>query len=150
MYKFKVKDKTYDVYFGYGVLCQSDLIDRVMDAMNDSTEDEPAEKLKKIIGLTGELLLAGLQKNYSEEYGYNDSEEYKAQLSKVFNLLDEYEDEATEEEKEAGQHDGFSLFIELQEEMSKNGFIRRLMEQGAKKSAKKAKAAKVAEIQKAD
>ena len=59
MYEFRVNDRIYKVKFGYGVLYKSDLIDRVLTASTGDAE-KPADAIKNLIGLTAELLLAGL------------------------------------------------------------------------------------------
>lgn len=127
MYEFKVNDNIYNVRFGYGVLCKSDLLDRVMNANGTGTEkEEPSDTVKRVIGLTAELLLEGLQKKHKKEFGYSNSQEREEKLAAVYDLLDDYEDENTDED---GNHvkDGFTLFGDLQEELVKNGFLSRLM-----------------------
>ncbi|MST81585.1 hypothetical protein [Bilifractor porci] len=135
MYVFHVNDEDYKVKFGYGVLYKSDLIDRVVNVTSDA--NNPAESVKNVIGLTAELLLAGLQKNYSDEFGYETDEEKEKQILKVCDLIDDYEDES-EVDEETGQkiHDGFTLFRDLSGELEKNGFLSKILgetEEAAKK-----------------
>ena len=125
MYVFHVNDDDYKVKFGYGVLYKSDLIDRVVNVTSDTTN--PAESIKNVIGLTAELLLAGLQKNYSDEFGYETDEEKEKQIIKVCDLIDDYEDESDD-----GKN-GFTLFNDLREELEKNGFLSEIL--GATKEA---------------
>lgn len=119
MYVFHVNDDDYKVKFGYGVLYKSDLIDRVVNVTSDTTN--PAESIKNVIGLTAELLLAGLQKNYSDEFGYETDEEKEKQILKVCDLIDDYEDESDD-----GKN-GFTLFNDLREELEKNGFLSEIL-----------------------
>ena len=99
MFSFSVNNKTYKVKFGYGVLTQSDILTQVssMGAINNP---------KDMIKMLPELILAGLQRKHKDEFGYETEEEKKAAYEKVCDLLDDYEDESTEE----NPHNGFTLF----------------------------------------
>ena len=129
MYKFSVNGKTYKIRFGYRVLYQSDLMDRVIKATTGEA-DAPAESIKNLIGLTGELLLAGLQKYHSDEFGYDpeNESERNEKLGIACDLIDDYEDEHTDEDGNRDK-DGFTLFTDLQEELAKNGFLSRVAPQ---------------------
>lgn len=126
MYVFKVNGNEYKVRFGYGVLSRSDLIDRVIKATAPDEGKDPAEAIKDMVGLTAELLLAGLQKRHSDEFGYETDSERDKAFALVCDLIDDYEDEATEEEREENLHNGFTLFNDLQDELAKNGFLSQL------------------------
>ena len=130
MYAFKVNGNTYKIRFGYGVLYKSDLMDRVINATS-GTEGAPAESIKNLIGLTGELLLAGLQKHHKDQFSYDTEEERAEKLAAVCDLIDDYEDEHTDEDGKRDK-DGFTLFTDLQEELSNNGFLSRVSEQAQK------------------
>ena len=123
MYEFRVNDKIYKVKYGYGVLYKSDLIDRIMNSMSD---EDPTAQARNIIGLTAELLLEGLQKKHSDEFGYETDSEREQMILKVCDMLDDYEDENLDAD---GNHmkDGFTLFNDLQGELVKNGFLSRIM-----------------------
>ena len=124
MYEFKVNGNNYKVKFGYGILVQSDLIDRLMEAYTTENKS-PAAVAKTMIGLTTELLMAGLQKYHSDEFGYDpESEtERKEMYRKVCDLIDDYEDEE-------GDQDSFTLFNDLQAELEKNGFLSKIARSG--------------------
>ena len=107
MYLFRVGDEAYKVKFGYGVLYKTDLIDRVLNATG-SNQTNPADAIKNMIGLTAELLLEGLQKKHSDEFGYETDEEREKMILKVCDLIDDYEDEHGDDGM-----DGFSLFNDL-------------------------------------
>ena len=126
MYVFKVNDKEYKVRFGYGVLSRSDLIDRVINATAPRDDKDPADAIKDMVGLTAELLLAGLQKRHKDEFGYETDSEREEAFALVCDLIDDYEDEASEEEREKGLHNGYTLFNDLQDELAKNGFLAQL------------------------
>ena len=121
MYELRVGDNIYKIKFGYGVLYKTDLIDRVL-AASIGNEEKPAESLRNLIGLTSELLLAGLQKKHKDEFGWETESEREQMILKVCDLIDDYEDEHTDAD---GKRDksGFTLFTELQAELEKNGFL---------------------------
>lgn len=112
MFSFKVKDKEYKVKFGYMVLSQSDILTRTSDLGN-------IKNPQALMSTLPELLLAGLQSKQKEEFGYETEEEKKAAYEKVCELLDEYEDESTEENPKSG----FDLFQKMNKELEKNGFL---------------------------
>ena len=129
MFSFKVAGKEYKVRFGYKVLCSTDLIDRVASL---SDQNDSGHKIQNIMSTIAELLLAGLQKNHEDEFGWTTDSEKSAALDKVYDLLDEYEDESTTED----QHDGFTMFAMLQEELMKNGFLSKTQELAGNQNAK--------------
>lgn len=96
MVTFNVHGKEYKVVFGYGLLTKTDVLDKVQ-GITDGKE----RSLQKMISLLPELLLAGLQKKHKEEFGYESDFEKEAALDKVCDLLDDYEDEGTEENPKA-------------------------------------------------
>ena len=112
MFSFKVKDKEYKVKFGYLVLSQSDILTRTANLEN-------IKNPQVLISILPELLLAGLQSKQKEEFGYETEEEKKVVYEKVCELLDEYEDESTEENPKSG----FDLFQKANKELEKNGFL---------------------------
>ena len=97
MVTFNVHGKEYKVVFGYGLLTKTDVLDKVQ-GITDGKE----RSLHKMISLLPELLLAGLQKKHKEEFGYESDSEKEAVLNKVCDLLDDYEDEGTEENPKSG------------------------------------------------
>ena len=132
MYVFKVNGDSYKVRFGYGVLYKSNLIDRVITATSGKAEDDPAESIKNLIGLTSELLLEGLQKYHKDKFGYDTDEEREKRIYEICDLIDDYEDEHADDED--AELDGFSLFNDLQGELEKNGFLSKVT--GAAQAAK--------------
>lgn len=119
MYLFRVGGNTYKIAFGYGVLYKSDLIDRVINATRQNTEN-PASTIKNLIGLTAEMLLEGLQKKHKDQFGYDTPEEREQRIIEICDMLDEYEEEHAEDETPLN---GFTLFADLQKEMERNGFL---------------------------
>ena len=128
MFSFSANGKTYKVKFGYGVLTQSDILTQVssMGAINNP---------KDMIKMLPELILVGLQKKHKDEFGYETEEEKKIAYDKVCDLLDDYEDESTEE----NPHNGFTLFEKANQELEKNGFLSEMVEAMEEKSEEEKK-----------
>lgn len=116
MFSFSVNDKTYKVKFGYGVLSQSDILTKVATMGNINNP-------KDMIAMLPELILAGLQRKHKDEFGYETEEEKKVAYEKVCDLLDDYEDESTEENPK----NGYILFEKASKELEQNGFLSGIM-----------------------
>lgn len=127
MYVFKVNGDSYKIRFGYGVLYKTDLIDRVIKATSGQMgeDDSPADVIKNLLGLTAELLLEGLQKHHKDKFGYDTDEEREKRILEVCDLIDDYEDEHADDESE-DKIDGSTLFVDLQKELERNGFLSRI------------------------
>lgn len=115
MITLKVNDKDYKLVFGYGALLKTDILDRIQNSNK--------EGLKGAISLLPELLLVGLQKRHKDEFGWETESEKEVALDKVYDLLDEYESESTEDNPQ----DGFTLLQQMNDELGKNGFLSRIM-----------------------
>ena len=128
MFSFSANGKTYKVKFGYGVLTQSDILTQVssMGAINNP---------KDMIKMLPELILVGLQKKHKDEFGHETEEEKKIAYDKVCDLLDDYEDESTEE----NPHNGFTLFEKASQELEKNGFLSGMVKAMEEKSEEEKK-----------
>ena len=59
MVTFSVNGKEYKIVFGYGLLTQSDVLDKVQEITGGKERS-----LQKMISLLPELLLGGLQKKH--------------------------------------------------------------------------------------
>lgn len=125
MFSFTVNGKEYKVKYGYRVLCNSDLIDKVTSIGQENNGFKGAMKT------VAELILAGLQKCHKDEFGYETESEEETALAKVYDLMDEYEEESTEE----NPHSGYTLFEKCNEELMKNGFLSQ-MRKNAEENAK--------------
>ena len=128
MFSFSANGKTYKVKFGYGVLTQSDILTQVssMGAINNP---------KDMIKMLPELILVGLQKKHKDEFGYETEEEKRIAYENVCDLLDDYEDESTEE----NPHNGFTLFEKASQELEKNGFLSGMVKAMEEKSEEEKK-----------
>lgn len=122
MYYFKIHGKEYKVRFTYRTICEGDILDRISEA-TDFEELNVRGMIEKISKATAELLLVGLQKYHSNEFGYSTDEEKNQRIEEMLNLFDDYEDESTEEHEQSAA----TLFSDLQEELQKNGFLSAMM-----------------------
>lgn len=121
MYIFKIHGKEYKVRFTYRMVCKGDLLDKVSKL--DLENLEVREIVDKLATTTAELLLAGLQKYHSDEFGYESDEEKAERIDEMLDLFDDYEDESTEEKPQSAS----TLFKDLQSELEKNGFLSTMM-----------------------
>lgn len=89
--------------------------------------------------ITAELLAAGLQKYHKEEFGYYiedpddpdglpivDDKRKSKVIRQCYDLIDSYEDDATDEQREKGEHDAAELYALLNSELERNGFLSRV------------------------
>lgn len=122
MYIFKIHGKEYKVRFTYRMICEGDLLDKVT-AIGDFSELDAKGIIGKLAITTAELLLAGLQKYHSDEFGYKNEDDKKALIDEILDMFDDYEDESTEEHPQSA----FTLFTDLQGELERNGFLSAMM-----------------------
>lgn len=120
----KVKDKEYQLKFGYKSFKKSGILREVVSMRKklygsdeEEKETDGIEALEEVLELNSKLVLAALQKFHEEfrvEYGNPDS--VQAIIDKVDDLMDDYMDE----------EDSMSimdLFTALTEELFSNGFL---------------------------
>lgn len=116
----KVKDKEYKVKFGYNSFCDTDLMDRTSDLLkifqNAEVEDDKdvtgMGKIKELFTCVRDLLYVGFKKNNPVET-----------VQEVGDILDDYHEEATEDDKRGI----LDLFAKLTEELMSEGFLGDLM-----------------------
>ena len=121
----KVKDKEYKVKFGYNSFCDTDLMDRTSDLLaifqgagvEDDKDVTGMGKIKELFSCVRDLLFVGFKK-------FNPVET----VQEIGEILDDYNDEATEDDKRGI----LNLFTKLTEELMSEGFLGDLMEQMAK------------------
>ena len=122
MYIFKIHGKEYKVRFTYRTVCEDDILDKISDA-TDFEGLNVGGMIAKVSKATAELLLVGLQKYHSDEFGYKDDKEKAQRIEEMLDLFDDYEDESTEEHEQSAA----TLFSDLQEELQKNGVLSAMM-----------------------
>ena len=121
MMVLKVKDNEYKVKFGYNSFCDTDLMERTSDLLNlfngaDVEDDKDVTgmgKIKELFSCVRDLLFVGFKK-------FNPVET----VQEVGEILDDYNDEATEDDKRGI----LDLFTKLTEELMNEGFLQDLME----------------------
>lgn len=124
MTTIKFGEKEYNIKFAYEPTLKSRILSKIA-----SLEDElknginSADKAEDMMLLIPEIILIGLQKFHRNDFGYDyDSESGKQeQLSKVFDLVDDYFD--CNEDASA-----LDLYDKLQEEMLANSFLSKIFQ----------------------
>lgn len=132
-----INGNEYNIKYGYLATARCGVIDKVQE-LEDMTKDGDElnmEDINKVLKILPELLLAGLQKCHSDEFGYDyDTEDGKKEaLDKAYILLDDYFDENN-------KTDIIDLFNILTDEMVKNGFLANALREGAETQGQKPKA----------
>ena len=112
----KVKEKEYKVKFGYNSFCDTDLMERTEDLLklfqstgaDDDKDVAGLGKVKELFLCVRDLLFVGFKK-------FNPVET----VQEVGDIIDDYHDEATEEEKRGVM----DIFTKLSEELMNAGFL---------------------------
>ena len=128
----KVGEKELHITFGYEATLKSRLLSKMAKMSVTLEENEgDLEKVEDMLLFIPDVVLIGLQKHHSDEYGYNldTNEKYEEQKAKVFSLVAEYLDDE--------ENDAIELFNQLQEEMTKNGFLKKMFENEVEKAQSK-------------
>ena len=118
----KVKENEYKVKFGYNSFCDTDLMDRTSDLLKifkeeDVEDDNDAKavgKVKDLFLCVRDLLFVGFKK-------FNPVET----VQDVGDILDDYHDEATEDDSRGI----LDLFTDLTTELMNEGFLGELLSQ---------------------
>lgn len=122
MMVLNVKGTEYKVKFGYNSFCDTDLMERAKDLLRviggEEIEDDRDVAglgiIKTMFTCVRDLLFVGFQK-------YNPVEN----VQEVGNILDDYNEDATEDDKRGI----LDLFIKLTDELMNEGFLSDLMNQ---------------------
>lgn len=117
----KVKDREYKVRFTYNAFCDTDLLDKtrellgVFQSNNAETDADVSAmgKIKDLFVCVRELLFVGFRKDNPAE-----------SVQEVGDILDDYHEEATEEDKRGI----LDLFVILTNELMAEGFLSGLMQ----------------------
>lgn len=116
----KVKEKEYKVKFGYNSFCDTDLMDRTSELLKifqgaeveDDGDVAGLGQVKQLFTCVRDLLFVGFKKHNPVE-----------SVQEIGEILDDYHDEATEEDKRGI----VDLFTSLTEELMNEGFLGDLM-----------------------
>lgn len=129
MMKIKVKDKEYTIQFAYIPTVKSRLLSRFAKmavGMKNGAENN-LEQIEDMLLFLPDVVLIGLQKFHSDEFGYNldTNDGYEEAKEKAFSLVGDYVD--------TGDVDVTDFFTDLQEEMTSNGFLKKMFEREVQK-----------------
>lgn len=129
MTNLKFGEKELQIKYGYKITWKSGIIKKLVALSNE--DEDRFKRINNIMEILPELLLLGVQKYHSDEYGYNyeNNEGKDAQLDKVCDLLDDYFD--------SDDADFEELLGSLQSELLENGFLASMFRQEAEKKTKK-------------
>lgn len=129
MLTIKVNDKKYTIKFGYEPTLKSRLLSRVAKMTVNMKQDveENLEQIENMLLFVPEMVLVGLQKFHSDEFGYNldTNDGYEEAKNKAFSLVGDYVD--------TGDVDITDFFTELEEELTSNGFLKKMFEREVQK-----------------
>lgn len=131
--KITLNGKEYTIKFGYKAVVDNKIIPVLVSL--ETTNETELEKIDKVLGFLPEFLLVGLQKFHSDEFGFENEEEKKTKLGKVFDLLDDYF-----ESEDGG--DFKELYQGLSKELEDNSFLSKLLKQEQQTQSKKVPKAK--------
>jgi len=130
MMTLKIKDKEYKVKFGYNSFCDTDLMERtstllsVIRGAGAASDDDVfgMGRIKDLFDCVRELLFVGFRK-------YNPVDT----VQEIGDLLDDYNDEGTEE----NPHGILDLFTLLTEELLNAGFLSDILNKAAEQTKPK-------------
>jgi hypothetical protein len=134
--KITVNGKEYTIKFGYKATIKSKILGKL--ALLDHI-GEDMESINKALETYSEIVLVGLQKFHSDEFGYDlDTDEGKTEkLDKAYDFIENY--------LESEEGDIRTLYAGLEQELINNSFLSKMFQQEqakAQKTAKKATATK--------
>lgn len=135
MLTLNVGNRELNIKYGYEAVVKSKIMKKMANTGID--EDTPTiEAMDKTMELVPELLLVGLQKYHSDEFGYDykEGEKKDVALDKIYGIIDEY--------MEKDESYFMDLSDMLQTELLENGFLAKLFRQEVEKAEQKKTTAK--------
>ena len=133
MMVLNVKGKEYKVKFGYNSFCDTDLMDRTSallkifqgEEIDEDKDVAGINKIKDLFCCVRDLLFVGFKKHNPVET-----------VQDIGDILDDYKEEATDEDKRSL----VSLFTGLTEELMNEGFLSDLMKEAGEQANARATA----------
>lgn len=129
MTKLVIKEKEYNIVYGYKVTWKSGIVKKLV-SLSQQDDIDPIDRIEQIMAILPEMLLIGLQKE-NEEYRFNyvTEEDKEDKIDMVCNILDDY--------FEAEDADFEKLLDLLQNEMLENGFLASMFQREKEAQKKK-------------
>lgn len=128
MLTVKFGDKELNIKYGYEATVKNRIIKKLAEL---EKMDGGIDTIDNILLLLPELILVGLQKFHSDEYGFDpyNKEQKEEKLSEVYAMLDDYFD--------TDEADIQKLFGDVQKELLENGFLAKLLQKEKEKKSQK-------------
>lgn len=113
----KTSEKDLTIKYGFEATLKTKLLSRM--AKKEKSKEDGMEYTEELLLFLPEVLLVGLQKYHSDEYGfdYESGDGKEEQIVKMFTLIEDYFDNNEDA-------DAISLYNALSNEMLKNGFLK--------------------------
>lgn len=118
--KIKIDKKEYNIFFAFEPTLKARILSRMAKISAELSKSEnQLEKIEDMLLFLPEVVLVGLQKHHSEEFGYDlDTKEgFEEKKAKAFSLVSEYFD--------TGNVDCVDFFNKIQDEMTREGFLKK-------------------------
>ena len=126
MLNLKFGNKELNVAFAYEPTLKSRLLSKLAK-MTTNAEEQDFESVENMLLFLPEMLLIGLQKHHKEyAFNFDTKEGYEQRLEETFALISEYIDDEG--------NDAIELSNMLQEELMKNGFLKKMFENELEKA----------------
>lgn len=120
--KIKIGKKEYRIKYGYKATLKERIISRTvqLDGIADDDGNINLEKIEDLMLFIPEMFLVGLQVNHKEfVYDYDTKDGKKAQLEKVYSIIEEYLSE--------DGNSPIALFNQLQEALKEDSFLSQML-----------------------
>ena len=136
MLNLKIGGKEYNIAFGYEATLKSRILSKLAEMSKQMEENkknkqmkenEKLEEIEDMLLFVPDVLLIGLQKHHEEfRYNLDTKEDYDDKKNMTFSLIDDYIDD--------GDNDVVELFEKLQEELTQNGFLKKMFQKELEKA----------------
>ena len=133
MTTIKFGKKNLKIKFTYKATFKTGILRKFAKFATTQEKGETMDILDQTMGIVPEMILAGVQKYHSDEYGYDyDTGEGREEaLSKIYDLLDDYFDDDAA--------DFNALMDALQKELLEDGFLAKMLRKELKAAEKESK-----------
>ena len=136
MLNLKIGEKEYNIAFGYEATLKSRILSKLAKMSKQTEENkknkqmeenENLERIEDMLLFIPDVLLVGLQKHHEEfRYNLDTKKDYEEKKNMTFSLIEDY--------IEGGDNDVVELFEKLQEELTQNGFLKKMFQKELEKA----------------